>query len=105
MNKPKNVKIITSEYLIYFPKVQESKFFSFINYFLRLHYDLKSLDPSNYNWLPPESLLLGPEQGLDDQFVQSVCDDLEKESVDIDKLYSQIGQMKVEIDFLKKKLY
>lgn len=29
----------------------------------------------------------------------------EKESVDIDKLYSQIGQMKVEIDFLKKKLY
>jgi len=28
-----------------------------------------------------------------------------KSEVDIEKLYSQIGQMKVEIDFLKKKLY
>jgi len=83
MNKPKNVKIITSEYLIYFPKVQESKFFSFINYFLRLHYDLKSLDTSKYNWLHPESLLIGPESGLDDAFVQSVCDNIEKEQVDI----------------------
>ena len=83
MKITKNVKIMTSEYLIYFPNIQESKFFSFINYFLRLHYDLKSLDASNYNWLPPESLLLGPEQNLNDQFIQQVCDSIEKDSVDI----------------------
>lgn len=83
MNSSKNIKVITSEYLIYFAKVQESKFFSFINYFLRLYYDLKSVDNSKYNWLPPEVLLLGPEQDLDEQFIQSVCDSLERDSVDI----------------------
>jgi hypothetical protein len=85
MNTPKNVKIITSEYLIYttFPEAHELKFFSFLNYFLRLYYDLKSSDTSKYNWLLPEVLLLGPDQVLDDQFIQSVCDSLERDSVDI----------------------
>jgi hypothetical protein len=85
MNAPKNVKIITSEYLIYttFPEAQELKFFSFLNYFLRLYYDLKSSDTTKYNWLLPEVLLLGPDQVLDDQFIQSVCDSLERDSVDI----------------------
>ena len=85
MNTSKNVKIITSEYLIYttFPEAQELKFFSFLNYFLRLYYDLKSSDTSKYNWLLPEVLLLGPNQVLDDQFIQSVCDSLERDSVDI----------------------
>ena len=79
----KNVKLLTSEYLIYFPKIQESKFFSFINYFLRLHYELKSVSVESYHWLPPESLLIGPEQVPNSQFVDSICTLLETEKVDV----------------------
>lgn len=79
----KNVKLLTSEYLIYFPKIQESKFFSFINYFLRLHHELKSVSAGSYNWLPPESLLIGPEQVPDEQFLDSICTLLENEKVDV----------------------
>ena len=78
----KNVKILTSEYLIYFPKIQESKFFSFINYFLRLHFDLKGKSKSDYNWLPPASLLINPESGIDHSFVEEICNTIINEKID-----------------------
>lgn len=79
----KNVKILTSEYLIYFPKIQESKFFSFINYFLRLHFELKSKDKTNYHWLPPSSLLINPDSGIDNYFVEEICKTIEEEKIDV----------------------
>ncbi len=80
-----NIKVLTSEYRIYFPKVQDSKFFSFVNYFLRLYFDTNSLSKDQYNWLPPEDLLIGPEpgEGTTVEFLDDLCHRLEQDKVDI----------------------
>ena len=80
-----NIKVLTSEYRIYFPKVQDSKFFSFVNYFLRLYFDTNSLSKDLYNWLPPEDLLIGPEpgEGTTAEFLDDLCHRLEQDKVDI----------------------
>ena len=80
-----NIKILTSEYRIYFPKIQDSKFVSFINYFLRLYFDTNSLSSNTYNWLPPEDLLIGPEpgEGINDEFLNDLCTRLKNDKVDI----------------------
>lgn len=79
----KNIKIISNEYLIYFPGVQESKFISYINYFLRLYYELNSKDNTKYNWLMPQVLIFKPEIGLTQEFLDEFCQMLIDESVDI----------------------
>lgn len=80
-----NIKVLTSEYRIYFPKVQDSKFFSFVNYFLRLYFDTNSLSGNHYNWLPPEDLLIGPEpgEGITTEFLDDLCNRLDQDKVDI----------------------
>lgn len=80
-----NIKVLTSEYRIYFPKVQDSKFFSFVNYFLRLYFDTNSLSKDQYNWLPPADLLIGPEpgEGTTAEFLDDLCHRLEQDKVDI----------------------
>jgi hypothetical protein len=81
----RNIKILTSEYRIYFPNIQDSKFFSFVNYFLRLYFDTNSISKNSYNWLPPEDLLIGPEpgEGINDAFLDDLCTRLENDKVDI----------------------
>ena len=80
-----NIKVLTSEYRIYFPKVQDSKFFSFVNYFLRLYFETNSLNRADYNWLPPEDLLIGPEpgEGINAEFLDDICTRLEADNVNI----------------------
>ena len=80
-----NIKVLTSEYPIYFPKVQDSKFVSFVNYFLRLYFDTNSLSKDLYNWLPPEDLLIGPEpgEGTTTEFLDDLCNRLEQDKVNI----------------------
>jgi len=80
-----NIKVLTSEYRIYFPKIQDSKFVSFVNYFLRLYFDTNSLSRDHYNWLPPEDLLIGPEpgEGTTTEFLDDLCTRLENDKVDI----------------------
>lgn len=79
----KNVKIISNEYLIYFPGVQESKFISYVNYFLRLYYELNSKDNTQFNWLAPKVLIFKPEIGLTQEFLDNFCQLLIDESVDV----------------------
>ena len=42
-------------------------------------------------------------EGLPGIFSQGRCEDLQQQQVLIDRLYQQIGQLKVELDWLKKK--
>jgi radical SAM superfamily enzyme YgiQ (UPF0313 family) len=80
----KNVKIITCEYLICTsPNAQADKFVSFVNYMLRLYYDLNSKDKSQYHWLPPLSVIFKPEIGIDELFLNDFCTMLETEKVDV----------------------
>lgn len=81
----KNIKIYSSEYTMYFSDVQNSRFVSFVNYFLRLHYETRSLDNKQYNWLWPEILLVGPEagEGITPDLLDDICTRLEQEKVDI----------------------
>ena len=80
-----NIKVLTSEYRIYFRNSQDSKFFSFVNYFLRLYFDTNSLSRDLYNWLPPEDLLIGPEpgEGITAEFLDDLCNRLDQDKVDI----------------------
>ena len=83
----KNIKIITSEYRIYQKegRIFNARFVSFVNYFLRLHFDNKSLDKSKYNWLQPEILAIGPEpgEGVTTEFLDEFCSNIEKQKVDV----------------------
>ena len=81
----KKIKFLSCEYNMYFAGVQNLKFLSFVNYFLRLHFEKRSINSNLYEWLKPEILLLGPEpgEGPTKEFLNNLCNQLIEENVNI----------------------